>query len=128
MPERLVQDDCELRALAVEEPLERSLSKRNDYTETYLETSTGRILVAHTEHEITNSKPVIITYHDLGLNYVSNFQAFFNYPEFKVRLRMRCVVLRTLTKTLCSSFLTLFSIFNLNSIINIHLLKIILPQ
>ena len=28
MPESLVQDDCELRALAVEEPLERSLSKR----------------------------------------------------------------------------------------------------
>ena len=86
MPERLVQDDCELRALAVEEPIERSLSKSNDYSETYLETSTGRILVAHTMQEITNSKPVIITYHDLGLNYVSNFQAFFNFREFKVIL------------------------------------------
>ena len=30
---------------------------------------------------VTNSRPVIVTYHDLGLNYVSNFQAFFNYPE-----------------------------------------------
>ena len=86
MPERLVQDDCELRALAVEEPIERSLSKSNDYSETYLETSTGRILVAHTMQEITNSKPVIIAYHDLGLNYVSNFQAFFNFREFKVIL------------------------------------------
>ena len=84
MPERLVQDDCELRALAVEEPIERSLSKSNDYSETYLDTTTGRILVAHTTQEITNSRPVIITYHDLGLNYVSNFQAFFNFPEFKV--------------------------------------------
>ena len=42
MPERLVQDDCELRALAVEEPRERTLSKSNNYTETYIETSTGR--------------------------------------------------------------------------------------
>lgn len=83
MPERLVQDDCELRALAVEEPIERTLSKRNDYTETYIETSTGRVLVAHTIQEINNSRPVIITYHDLGLNYVSNFQAFFNFPDFK---------------------------------------------
>jgi len=83
MPERLGQDDCELRALAVEEPIERSLSKSNDYSETYLDTTTGRILVAHTTQEITNSRPVIITYHDLGLNYVSNFQAFFNFPEFK---------------------------------------------
>jgi len=82
MPERLV-DDCELRALAVEDPVERSLSKSNDYSETYVETSTGRVLVAHTDHQITNNKPVIITYHDLGLNYISNFQAFFNYPDFK---------------------------------------------
>ena len=49
-----------------------------------METSTGRVLVAHTQQEITNSRPVIVTYHDLGLNYVSNFQAFFNYPDFKV--------------------------------------------
>jgi hypothetical protein len=28
MPERLVEDDCELRALAIEEPHERTLSKR----------------------------------------------------------------------------------------------------
>ena len=61
----------------------RSLSKSNDYTETYVETSTGRVLVAHTGQEITNNKPVIITYHDLGLNYISNYQAFFNYPDFR---------------------------------------------
>ena len=85
MPERLVQDDCELRALAIEEPRERTLSKSNNYTETYIETSTGRVLVAHTAQEITNNKPVILTYHDLGLNYVSNFQAFFNFPDLKVR-------------------------------------------
>ena len=49
-----------------------------------METSTGRVLVAHTGGVVTNSRPVIVTYHDLGLNYVSNFQAFFNYPDFKV--------------------------------------------
>ena len=65
----------------------RSLSKSNSYTETFVETSTGRVLVAHTQQEITNSRPVIVTYHDLGLNYVSNFQAFFNYPDFKVNFR-----------------------------------------
>ena len=47
MPERLVQDDCELRALAVEEPRERTLSKSNNYTETYIETSTGRQSATH---------------------------------------------------------------------------------
>ena len=26
---------------------------------------------------------MFVTYHDLGLNYVSNFQAFFNYPDLK---------------------------------------------
>ena len=26
---------------------------------------------------------MLLTYHDLGLNYVSNYQAFFNYPEMK---------------------------------------------
>ena len=64
----------------------RSLSKNNSlqYNETYVETSTGRVLVAHTGGVVTNSRPVIVTYHDLGLNYVSNFQAFFNYPDFKV--------------------------------------------
>lgn len=84
MPERLV-DDCELKALAIEDPIERSLSKNNSlqYNETYVETSTGRVLVAHTGGVVTNSRPVIVTYHDLGLNYVSNFQAFFNYPDFK---------------------------------------------
>ena len=85
MPERLA-DDCELRALAIEDPIERSLSKNSSlhYNETYVETSTGRVLVAHTGGVVTNSRPVILTYHDLGLNYVSNFQAFFNYPDFKV--------------------------------------------
>ena len=30
-----------------------------------------------------SNKVVLVTYHDLGLNYVSNFQAFFNYPDLK---------------------------------------------
>ena len=65
------------------------MSKNNSlqYNETYVETSTGRVLVAHTGGVVTNSRPVIVTYHDLGLNYVSNFQAFFNYPDFKVSSR-----------------------------------------
>ena len=64
MPERLVDDECELRALAVEDPTERlvstsfndcwyyificrSLEKSTIYTEEVVETSTGNVLVAH---------------------------------------------------------------------------------
>ena len=46
----------------------------------------------HTGGVVTNSRPVIVTYHDLGLNYVSNFQAFFNYPDFKVSSSSRTML------------------------------------
>jgi len=81
MPEKLVQDECELRALAVEDPSERSLEKSTSYTETLVETGTGPVLVAHSGE--VSPKPVLLTYHDLGLNYVSNFQAFFNFPDLR---------------------------------------------
>jgi len=81
MPERLVDDECELRALAIEDPSERTLEKSTTYTEELVETSTGNVLVAHSGDR--TNKVVFVTYHDLGLNYVSNFQAFFNYPDLK---------------------------------------------
>ena len=36
-----------------------------------VETSHGQVLVAHSGDL---RKPAILTYHDLGLNYISNFQ------------------------------------------------------
>ena len=67
---------------ALTECINRSLVKDTQYTEELVETSTGKVLVARAG-ERNPSKPVILTYHDLGLNYVSNYQAFFNFPEMK---------------------------------------------
>ncbi|XP_023338144.1 protein NDRG3 [Eurytemora carolleeae] len=82
------QDDVELRNLAVVDPLDRTLSKDTIYTEETVETSTGPVLVAFAGDR---TKPALLTYHDLGLNYVSNFQAFFNYPEMKEICQSFCV-------------------------------------
>jgi len=81
-------DECELRTLAIEDPAERTLVKETLYTEETVETSTGNVLVAYSGDR---SKPVILTYHDLGLNYVSNYQAFFNYPEMREITNNFCV-------------------------------------
>jgi len=73
-------DHVELKTLAIVDPVDRSLSKESNYQEDLVPTSHGNVLVAHRGD---NKKIVILTYHDLGLNYISNFQAFFNYPEMK---------------------------------------------
>jgi len=85
-------DECELRNLAVEDPTERTLAKETEYIEELVETSTGNVLVAYSGDRTANSKkPVVLTYHDLGLNYVSNYQAFFNYPDMKEIISDFCV-------------------------------------
>ena len=58
------------------------------YTETFVATNHGQVLVAHAGDK---SKPALLTYHDLGLNYISNFQAFFNYPELREVLEHFCI-------------------------------------
>jgi len=69
----------------------RSLSKSEDlYTEELIETSYGSVCVAHQGADHHN-RPVIITYHDIGLNHVSNFQAFFNFIDMKLLLQSFCV-------------------------------------
>ncbi len=74
-------------------PLNRTMVKEDGaYAETLVECARGghKLLVAHAKGENAgsgNSRPAILTYHDLGLNYVSNFQAFFNFPETKRILR-----------------------------------------
>ncbi len=83
--------DMELRTVALESPLNRSLAKDPDakYTEAVVEVAGGcKVTVARAGDP---SRPAVLTYHDLGLNYVSNFQAFFNYPEMREILQRFCV-------------------------------------
>ncbi|KAI5701411.1 hypothetical protein M8J75_009160 [Diaphorina citri] len=74
-------DDVDLRQVQLSIPLTRSLA-RTDPTveEVYVETDRGSILVAVAGNR---GKPAILTYHDLGLNYISNFQAFFNFSDMR---------------------------------------------
>lgn len=72
-------DDVELRSVTLVTPLNRKLEKSSDYVEKVIETEKfGKVVVATRGNP---KKPAIVTYHDLGLNYISNYQAFFNYPD-----------------------------------------------
>ncbi|XP_064122040.1 protein NDRG3-like isoform X5 [Macrobrachium nipponense] len=83
-------DDVELRHVQLSVANSRSLSEdgSSGVKET-IETQHGPIVVAVAGD---SSKPVILTYHDLGLNHVTNFQAFFSYPEMRNILSNFCVV------------------------------------
>ena len=67
-----LDDDVELRTVALASPLNRTMVKDALYTEETVETAKGKVLVAFAGDR---KKPAIVTYHDLGLNYISNFQA-----------------------------------------------------
>lgn len=73
-----MQVDIELRNVEATSPLMRSLSRSDDaFTEERIELpGGGSILVAHqgADHRGAIKKPVLITYHDIGLNHVTNFQ------------------------------------------------------
>ncbi|KAK4877342.1 hypothetical protein RN001_009848 [Aquatica leii] len=82
-------DDIELKNIQLQFPSARSLS-RGDSTahEETVETDRGSIVVAV---QGSRNKPAILTYHDLGLNYISSFQAFFNYVDMRALLENFCV-------------------------------------
>ena len=71
-------DDVELRTVALQSPLNRTLVKDDAYTEEVVSTERGNVTVAL---KGDRSKPAIVTYHDLGLNYISNFQVGFQFFE-----------------------------------------------
>ncbi|XP_075228821.1 misexpression suppressor of KSR 2 isoform X2 [Lycorma delicatula] len=74
-------DDIELKNIQLQFPTARSLSRDDpSIEEVRVETDKGSLLVAI---QGNRSKPAILTYHDLGLNYVASFQAFFNYNEMR---------------------------------------------
>uniref|UniRef100_A0A0A9Y7U1 Protein NDRG3 n=2 Tax=Lygus hesperus TaxID=30085 RepID=A0A0A9Y7U1_LYGHE len=82
-------DDIELKNIQMHMPTSRSLSRDDpSIEEVKVETDKGYLLVAI---QGNRNKPAILTYHDLGLNYVSNFQAFFNFAEMRALLENFCV-------------------------------------
>lgn len=83
-------DDIELRNVQLSLSHGKSLSEDGSAGEREIvETRHGPITIAIVGDR---GKPVILTYHDLGLNHVTNFQAFLNYPEMKLLIKSFCVV------------------------------------
>ena len=62
---------------------ERTLESREEL----VETSYGPILVARQGTDKTYNKPMIVTYHDIGLNHALAFESFFDIPENKLLLQ-----------------------------------------
>jgi len=84
-----VGDDIELKSVQLQFPSARTLDKNASlYKEERIETVRGTILVAVQGEQ---SKPAIISYHDLGLNHVANFQAFFNFSEMRSLAQNFCI-------------------------------------
>ncbi|XP_032689802.1 protein NDRG3 isoform X2 [Odontomachus brunneus] len=82
-------DDIELKNIQLQFPALRYLSRDDgSVREERVETDKGSVLVAV---QGNRAKPAILTYHDLGLNYISSFQAFFNYIDMRVLLENFCV-------------------------------------
>lgn len=80
-------DDIELRSVQLQYPNQRgSIVGQCDLRR--VPTDKGDILVAV---QGDTTKPGIVTYHDLGLNYASSFAGFFNFPSMRALLDNFCV-------------------------------------
>ena len=64
-------DEVELQSVRLANPPIRTMAKDVAYKEEIIQTSKGSVTVAC---KGDRSKPAMLTYHDLGLNHVSNFQ------------------------------------------------------
>jgi len=84
-----IGDDIELKSVQLQFPSARTLDKNAQlYQEEHVITTKGSLLVAV---QGDRSKPAIITYHDLGLNHVANYQAFFNFSEMRSLVQNFCI-------------------------------------
>ena len=91
-------DDVELQSVSLKTPLNRSLTTNkskelssdgfNGMTDEIVSTSHGEFLVSW---KGDRSKPAMLMFHDLGLNAISNFRAFVNYPDVAEILQNFCV-------------------------------------
>ncbi|XP_014215349.1 protein NDRG3 isoform X4 [Copidosoma floridanum] len=89
MPSDASMDDIELKNIQLQFPTLRYLTRDDgSVREERVETDRGALIVAV---QGNRAKPAILTYHDLGLNYISSFQAFFNYIDMRVLLENFCV-------------------------------------
>ncbi|KAM3968463.1 misexpression suppressor of KSR 2 [Aphomia sociella] len=83
----LGMDDIELKNIQLQFPSSRRFSGDGGCTEVRVGTDRGDIVVAV---QGDRAKPAILTYHDLGLNYVC-FQPFFNFVDMRALLENFCV-------------------------------------
>jgi len=82
-------DEVELKNIQLSFPSTRSLVRGDGIcVEERVETQYGTVLVGIQGDRL---RPAIMTYHDLGLNYTSNFQAFFNFVDMRLLLQNFCV-------------------------------------
>lgn len=86
----MTSEDAELRNIELQFPLMRNMSRSdsNCTQEDRIMTDMGTMVVA--VHGDMN-KPAIITYHDIGLNHISNFSAFFNHTDTRALMQSFCV-------------------------------------
>jgi len=82
-------DDVELSTVTNTAPLNRAMVKDDAYSEETVSTDRGSVTVAI---KGDRSKPAILTFHDLGLNYISNFQALFNFPDMAEIVQNFCIL------------------------------------
>lgn len=80
--------DDDLKSVQLHFPSDRRLQNDGACVEERVRTSRGDILVAVRGDR---SKHAILTYHDLGLNYAANFQAFFNFVDMRAILEKFCI-------------------------------------
>ena len=60
--------------------------------EEMVETSCGQVVVAHEGAKLREKKPVIITFHDVGMNHSLNFEGFFDSADNRLLLESFSVI------------------------------------
>ncbi|XP_014366573.2 protein NDRG3 isoform X4 [Papilio machaon] len=87
VPSYIYMDDIELKNIQLQFPSARRFSGEGGCVEIRVRTDRCDIQVAV---QGDRSKPAIITYHDIGMNYIC-FQTFFNYVDMRALLENFCV-------------------------------------
>ncbi|CAG0914115.1 unnamed protein product [Notodromas monacha] len=85
MPKNGEMDEVELKNIEIQLPTARILSKEGwpGMEEMIIETSRGNVVVGV---QGRGRRHTMLTYHDIGMNYISNFQTFFNYIDMRIAM------------------------------------------
>lgn len=88
MADRIIE--YELRNVDSSVPLMRTIHRSSTEEQRssveYIETDHGKVCVVLSGQPVRSGKPYIVTYHDLGLNFHSQFHSFFNFHDMKALL------------------------------------------